>query len=55
MNDSIFNSYFIEVIIGLMAMCVVFYRVIVIGFPMLLQGIYTQEYGLIFKSVTQFV
>lgn len=51
-----YNSYFyIEIIIGLMSMCVVLYRVILIGVPMLLQGIQTLDHGLIFKSLTQLV
>jgi hypothetical protein len=49
------DFYYLEIIIGLMAVTVILFRIVAIGFPMFIQGVHNQDYGLIFKSFTQFV
>ena len=51
-----YNLYiYLEILIGLMAIFVVVFRILVIGFPMLIHGYHTNNFALIFKSFTQFV
>lgn len=55
MESKIIQPTISGVIISILALIVFTYRLIYLGYPMLLEGIKTKNYDIVFKSLTMLV